>query len=143
LLVKEVKSGSGQTPKTGDRCIVDWTGYTIGYDGRPFQSKQRKDDESINSFFRFEVGKGDVIPAFEEAVQRMAEGGVLQLVVEQPALGYPQDDPAHDRVGPKPTSFGGQRALNSVLETANRDKTLLFNLKLVRVDKPGQNGWQR
>ncbi len=40
------------------------------------------------------------------------------------------------QVGPRPSTFSGQRALDFVL--GNRDlidKTLLINVKLVRVDK--------
>merc|ERR1712130_516588 len=126
----------------GDRCVMDWTGYTIGYDGRPFETRKNTEiDGTDKGFVRFELGTATVIPAIEEAVAGMSEGGVRQLVVERIALGYPADDPSHDRVGPKPSTFSGQRALNSVLETPNRDKTLLFNIKLVRVDKPGQYGW--
>ena len=61
-----------------------------------------------------------------------------------PALGYPASDPSHDRIGPKPSTFSGKRALNFVLENKELiDKTLLFNVKLIRVDKPGENGWKR
>lgn len=142
LLFKDIKPGNGKMPTTGDRCVIDWTGYTIGYDGRPFETKKRTEVEGgDDSFPRFELGKGSIIPAIEEAVMGMSEGGIRQLIVDQPALSYPAGDPSHDRVGPKPSTFGGQRALNSVLETPNRDKTLLFNIKLFRVDKPGQNGW--
>jgi hypothetical protein len=37
-------------------------------------------------------------------------------VVVPPELGYPSDDPNHDRVGPKPSTFSGQRALDFVLK---------------------------
>jgi len=41
-----------------------------------------------------------------------------------------------------PTTFSGQRALNFVLENKNLiDKTLLVNVRLVRVDKEGQRGF--
>ena len=96
---------------------------------------------------RFVLGKGEVIPALEEGVLGMREGGVRQLVFG-PELGYPfvgdqrlgqLADPAHDRVGPRPKSFSGMRALNFVLESKGDviDKTLLINVKLVRVDKGG------
>mmetsp|Transcript_26998 Transcript_26998/g.82856 ORF Transcript_26998/g.82856 Transcript_26998/m.82856 type:complete len:84 (+) Transcript_26998:582-833(+) len=79
----------------------------------------------------------------------MREGGVRQLVFG-PELGYPMlgdeklgnvDDPAHDRVGPKPLTFSGQRALNFVLSSKGDrvDKTLLLNVKVIRVDKPGSS----
>jgi hypothetical protein len=31
-------------------------------------------------------------------------------------MGYPAKDSSHDRVGPKPSTFSGMRALNFVLE---------------------------
>ena len=47
-------------------------------------------------------------------------------------------------VGPKPTTFSGQRALNFVLENPRVDRTLLFNVKLIRVDKSdGKGGFTR
>ena len=56
-------------------------------------------------------------------------------------LGYPQD--GFKTVGPKPSTFSGKQALNFVLQNKELiDKTLLFNVKLIRVDKPGQNGWK-
>ena len=39
LQYKPVKEGDGATPKVGDRVVVDWEGYTIGYYGRPFQTR--------------------------------------------------------------------------------------------------------
>uniref|UniRef100_A0A7S4HDP8 peptidylprolyl isomerase n=1 Tax=Prymnesium polylepis TaxID=72548 RepID=A0A7S4HDP8_9EUKA len=144
LLFKDGKPGTGQTPAAGDRVVIDWTGYTIGYFGRPFETKKLRElDAKMEEFLRFELGSGVMIPALEQGVVGMQEGGVRQLVVP-PALGYPEDDPSHERVGPKPTTFSGQRALNFVLQNTELiDKTLLFNIKLVRVDKPGQNGWKR
>ena len=76
----------------------------------------------------------------EEAVLGMAEGGVRQIVVP-PEIGYPDSDPSHERVGPKPSTFSGQRALDFVLQNQQLiDKTLLFNVKLIRVDKGGVTG---
>ena len=135
LLFKDGKAGGGKTPKKGDRVVVDWTGYTIGYFGRPFETKKLQElDEKDGAYTRFEVGKGEVIPGLEEAVLGMAEGGVRQIVVP-PEIGYPDSDPSHERVGPKPSTFSGQRALDFVLQNQQLiDKTLLFNVKLIRVD---------
>ena len=36
---REVKEGTGETPDWGDRVVFDWSGYTIGYFGRPFEAK--------------------------------------------------------------------------------------------------------
>ena len=32
-------AGGGGTLKDGDRVVFDWSGYTIGYFGRPFEAK--------------------------------------------------------------------------------------------------------
>lgn len=74
----------------------------------------------------------------------MKVGTVRQVIVPYGDLSYPANDAAHERVGPKPTTFSGQRALNFVLENPRVDRTLLFNVKLVRVDKPdGKGGFKR
>ena len=131
LLFKDAKIGTGQRPEKGDRVVVDWSGYTIGYFGRPFETKQlRSLDNKVDEFLRFELGAGVVVPALEQGVLSMSEGGVRQLVVP-PSVGYPPTDPGHDKVGPKPSTFSGQRALDFVLQNKELiDKTLLFNVKV-------------
>ena len=89
---------------------------------------------------RFVIGSGSVIPGFEEGITGMTKGAVRQLVIK-PQIGYPADDPSHERVGPKPSTFSGKQALNFVLQNQELiDKTLLFNVKLVRIDKGGASG---
>jgi hypothetical protein len=57
------------------------------------------------------------------------------------SLGYPPGEGAdHSKVGPKPSTFSGQRALNFVLDNPRVDRTLLFNIKLVRIDTPDKQG---
>lgn len=49
---KDVKVGSGESPKTGDRVVYEWSGYTIGYFGRPFEAKGyvwRNEQQSVIS----------------------------------------------------------------------------------------------
>lgn len=137
-----VKTGEGKTPTVGDRVVVDWEGYTIGYYGRPFQTRGKVKGGAFDSteaeFFRWIVGNGGVVEALDRGVKNMKEGSVMQIIV--PAeLGYPsKGDEQHDIVGPKPTTFSGMRALNFVLDNKNLiDKTLLINVRLVRVDKKG------
>merc|ERR1711924_30640 len=116
-------------------AVVDWEGYTIGYFGRPFETRKLAELDNIEKdFFRFVVGKGSAIPALEEGVQGMQAGGVRQLVFGID-LSYPASDMGHDVVGPKPLTLSGQRALNFVLENPRIDRTLLVNVKLVRIDK--------
>jgi hypothetical protein len=144
LLFKDAKvAKGGASAARGDRVVIDWTGYTIGYFGRPFETRQlRSLDGKEDDFFRFELGAGKVIPALEEGLEGMTEGSVRQLVVP-PGIGYPASDPGHGVVGPKPSTFSGQRALDFVLQNRELiDKTLLFNVKVIRVDKPGSNGWK-
>lgn len=122
-------------------------GYTIGYYGRIFKAKNGVKGGAFDAdteFERFIVGGGTVVPGLEEGMLSMKVGGVRQIVVP-PDRGYPQDDPKHEKVGPKPPNFDGQRALNFVLYNQGLiDKTLLFNVKLIRIDKAdGKGGFKR
>ena len=146
---KDVKAGTAGTDpvRTGDRVVFDWSGYTIGYFGRPFEAKGGPQGGAFDKeldYQRTVVGSGTVVPALEGALRSMRPGGIRQVVVPYGALSYPPDDLEHVRVGPKPTTFSGQRALNFVLENPRVDRTLLFNVKLIRVDKgDGKGGFVR
>lgn len=75
----------------GDRVVYEWEGYTLGYFGRPFEAKngvKGGDFSNDRDYDRFVVGGKSVIPALEEGVLGMREGGVRQLVFG-PELGYP------------------------------------------------------
>ena len=121
LQIKDVKEGTGAAAAAGDRVVYEWEGYTIGYFGRPFEKKaglKGGDFEGERDYSRFVVGRGEVVPALEEGVLGVREGGVRQIIFP-PELGYPMvgdqrdgkmADPSHDRVGPKPTSFSGSPA---------------------------------
>jgi FKBP-type peptidyl-prolyl cis-trans isomerase len=88
------------------------------------------------------LGSGAVVKGLECAMVGMSAGAVRQVVVpfdETNFLSYPLDDLNHVRVGPKPSTFSGQRALNFVLENPRIDRTLLFNVKIIRVDKPNSS----
>ncbi|EWM25288.1 Peptidyl-prolyl cis-trans isomerase, FKBP-type [Nannochloropsis gaditana] len=128
LQYKDVREGKGNSPTVGDRVVMDWEGYTIGYYGRPFEAKGKTKggafDSADKEYLRFVLGKTPMIPALEEALQTMKPGGIRQVIV--PAeLGYPVNDPGHDRVGPKPSTFSGQRALDFVLTNQGLvDKTV-------------------
>jgi FKBP-type peptidyl-prolyl cis-trans isomerase len=138
LQYKVVKEGTGKVATKGDKVAVDWEGYTIGYYGRPFQTRNGPKggafDSSQSDFFRWIVGSGAAIGALDQVVQLLKEGTVAQVVI--PAeLGYPaKGDSEHDIVGPKPTTFSGMRALNFVLDNKNLiDKTLLININIKKV----------
>lgn len=53
-------------------------------------------------FYRFTLGRGEVIPAVEEAVTSMKEGGIRRIVVPV-ELGYPNND--MNALGPSPSTF--------------------------------------
>ena len=144
LQYKVVKEGTGRTPKKGDKVVVDWEGYTIGYYGRPFQTRNKVKGGAFDAtdgetdFLRWIVGDGTIVAALDEGIKYMKEGGVTQFIV--PAeLGYPsRGDSDHKLVGPAPTTFSGMRALNFVLDNQNLiDKTLLINIRLVKIKGKG------
>ncbi|KAJ4842707.1 Peptidyl-prolyl cis-trans isomerase fkbp19, chloroplastic [Turnera subulata] len=135
LQYKDLRVGSGRTPKMGETVVVDWDGYTIGYYGRIFEARNKTKGGSFEGddkdFFKFKLGSRQVIPAFEEAVSGMSLGGVRRIIVP-PELGYPEND--YNKSGPRPTTFSGQRALDFVLKNQGLiDKTLLFDIELLKI----------
>ncbi|KAK9785766.1 hypothetical protein WJX73_009354 [Symbiochloris irregularis] len=136
LQYQDIREGSGAAPQQGSQVVIDWDGYTIGYYGRPFEAKNKAKGGSFattenRDYFRFELGANKVIPAFEEAVATMKPGGIRRIVVPV-ELGYPEND--FNKAGPRPSTFSGQRALDFVLKNQGLiDKTLLFDIELVRV----------
>ncbi|EAZ02679.1 hypothetical protein OsI_24792 [Oryza sativa Indica Group] len=156
LQYKDLRVGDGPSPKKGETVVcyhlliyanpdidldcvsalkVDWDGYTIGYYGRIFEARNKTKGGSFEGgdkdFFKFKIGSGQVIPAFEEAISDMAPGGVRRIIVP-PDLGYPDND--YNKLGPKPTTFSGQRALDFVLRNQGLiDKTLLFDIELLKI----------
>ena len=145
LQVKDVKEGVGDPARVGDRVVISWEGYTIGYYGRPYEKKNSVKGGAFDAdqdYFRFVIGKGTAIPGLEEGLTGMRAGGIRQIIVP-PELGYPESDRSHDRVGPKPATFSGQRALDFVLFNQGMiDKTLLVNVELKRIDRPGEKSFK-
>lgn len=146
---KDVKIGKdiGGELKDGDRVVFDWSGYTIGYFGRPFEAKGGPQggafDKDLN-YFRTTLGSKTLVPGLECALRNMKPGGIRQVIIPYGPLSYPPEDKEHELVGPKPTTFSGMRALNFVLDNPRVDRTLLFNVKLIRVDRgDGKGGFIR
>ncbi|XP_059309161.1 peptidyl-prolyl cis-trans isomerase FKBP19, chloroplastic isoform X2 [Lycium ferocissimum] len=90
LQYKDLRVGSGPTPKIGETVVVDWDGYTIGYYGRIFEARNKTKGGSFEGddkdFFKFRVGSQEVIPAFEEAITGMALGGIRSYLMSSSAL---------------------------------------------------------
>lgn len=100
-------------------------------------------DKDID-YARTVVGSNSMVKGLECALVGMKQGGIRQVVVPYGPLSYPANDPSHEQVGPKPSTFSGQRALNFVLENPRVDRTMLFNVKVIRIDKPnGSGGFSR
>jgi peptidylprolyl isomerase len=84
LKIIDVKVGTGATPKTGQTCVMHYTGwlYENGTKGKKFDSSVDR-----NEPFEFAIGTGNVIKGWDEGVITMKAGGKRTLIIP-PALGY-------------------------------------------------------
>ena len=141
LQYKDYKTGAGSIPAKGDKVSLEWSGVTVGFNGRYFETRNKAkggafaDDGFLQEPIVFSVGDGSVIPAIDEAVRGMTVGGIRRIIVPE-EIGYPKG--GWSVAGPKPTTFSGQRALDFVLASKDSmmDKTLMFDLKLTSL-RPG------
>jgi peptidylprolyl isomerase len=102
------KEGTGASPKTGQVCVMHYTGWLWEND-----AKGKKFDSSVDRGrpFQFELGVGKVIKGWDEGVATMKVGGKRQLLIP-PELGY------------------GRRGYARVIPP---DATLLFEVELLGV----------
>lgn len=84
LQITDTVEGTGATPKTGQICVMHYTGwlYTNGIKGKKFDSSVDR-----NEPFEFPIGRGRVIKGWDEGVATMKVGGKRTLIIP-PALGY-------------------------------------------------------
>ena len=127
--------GMGDSVVEGTTIVVDWSGVTLGYYGRPFEARNKPKGGAFSGdekeFFRFVVGDDSVIAAFNEAVLGMKRGGIRRIIVP-PEIGYPETGFATTK--PVPTTFSGRRALDFVLKNQGMmDKTLLFDIEIIKL----------
>lgn len=105
LQYEEVVVGTGDTPKTGQKVIVHYTGTLP--DGQKFDSSRDRGQP-----FKFTLGVGQVIKGWDEGLSTMKVGGKRNLVI--PAnLGY------------------GARAVGNVIPA---NATLHFEVELLGVE---------
>ncbi|CAK9010005.1 Peptidyl-prolyl cis-trans isomerase FKBP19, partial [Durusdinium trenchii] len=133
LQVKDVNPGRNETSaaKLGDFVVFTWEGYTINYFGRPFETQTLQKMSGVEpNPVRFQVGDGTIIKGIDEGVRGMREGGVRQLYIPV-ELSYDEEK----KLGPRPTTAGGNRALDFVMDNKGglMDKTLLINVAVKRV----------
>ena len=84
LGIIDTKVGTGVTPKPGQTVVVHYTGwlYDNGKRGKKFDSSLDRGQP-----FQFPLGKGQVIPGWDEGVASMKVGGERTLIIP-PSLGY-------------------------------------------------------
>ena len=84
LKYQDLKEGDGPTPKNGQTCVVNYTGWL--WEGG---QKGKKFDSSLDrgTPFEFALGMGRVIKGWDQGVATMKVGGKRLLLVP-PQLGY-------------------------------------------------------
>ncbi len=84
LQIIDSKEGTGASPKSGQTCVMHYTGwlYENGQKGKKFDSSVDR-----NEPFEFPIGQGQVIKGWDEGVATMKVGGKRTLIIP-PALGY-------------------------------------------------------
>lgn len=80
LYVRDDTVGRGAVATKGRKVRVEYTGYLT--DGSQFDTSRDRGRP-----FAFTLGRGEVVPGWDEGVQGMRVGGARTLVVP-PALGY-------------------------------------------------------
>ena len=84
LKIIDTTVGTGASPKTGQTCVMHYTGwlYENGAKGKKFDSSLDRGQP-----FEFPIGRGRVIAGWDEGVASMKVGGKRTLII--PAkLGY-------------------------------------------------------
>jgi peptidylprolyl isomerase len=84
LKYEDTVVGSGNSPKSGQTCVMHYTGW-LWVDGK----KGSKFDSSVDRGrpFSFQIGVGMVIKGWDEGVASMQIGGKRTLLIP-PNLGY-------------------------------------------------------
>jgi FKBP-type peptidyl-prolyl cis-trans isomerase FkpA len=84
LQIIDTKVGTGASPKTGQTCVMHYTGwlYENGQKGKKFDSSVDR-----NEPFEFPIGQRRVIAGWDEGVGSMKVGGKRTLIIP-PELGY-------------------------------------------------------
>jgi peptidylprolyl isomerase len=84
LQITDTKVGTGAAPRTGQICVMHYTGwlYSNGAKGAKFDSSLDRGQP-----FEFPIGTGRVIRGWDEGVASMKVGGKRTLIIP-PDLGY-------------------------------------------------------
>jgi peptidylprolyl isomerase len=84
LKIIDIKVGTGPSPKSGQTCVMHYTGwlYENGAKGKKFDSSVDRGQP-----FEFPIGTGRVFKGWDEGVATMKVGGKRTLIIP-PELGY-------------------------------------------------------
>ena len=84
LQIIDSKVGTGPSPKSGQTCVMHYTGwlYENGAKGKKFDSSVDRGQP-----FEFKIGQHQVIAGWDEGVASMKVGGKRTLIIPA-ALGY-------------------------------------------------------
>lgn len=84
LQIKDIKVGTGPSPKLGQTCVMHYTGwiYEDGVKGKKFDSSRDRGEP-----FEFQIGLRKVIAGWDKGIATMKVGGKRTLIIP-PALGY-------------------------------------------------------
>ncbi len=84
LQITDSTVGTGASPKTGQTCVMHYTGwlYQDGAKGRKFDSSLDRGEP-----FEFAIGMRQVIGGWDQGVATMKVGGKRTLIIP-PELGY-------------------------------------------------------
>jgi len=108
LKIIDTKPGSGASPKSGQTCVMHYTGwlYENGAKGKKFDSSVDRGQP-----FEFKIGQHQVIAGWDEGVATMKVGGKRTLIIP-PNLAY------------------GERGASGVIPA---NATLLFDVELIAI----------
>jgi FKBP-type peptidyl-prolyl cis-trans isomerase len=84
LEYRDVKVGTGAKPKTGQTCVMHYTGWLWSGHGKGKKFDSSKDHGEP---LPFKLGVGEVIPGWDEGVATMKVGGKRELIIPS-ELGY-------------------------------------------------------
>jgi peptidylprolyl isomerase len=84
LKIIDTKAGTGASPKTGQICVMHYTGWLYEHG-----AKVQRFDSSVDRGqpFEFPIGQHKVIAGWDEGVATMKVGGKRTLIIP-PELGY-------------------------------------------------------
>ena len=110
LQVLDTTPGTGASPKSGEICVMHYTGwlYVNGQRGAKFDSSVDRGQP-----FEFPIGVGRVIKGWDEGVSTMKVGGKRTLIIP-PELGY------------------GARGAGGVIPP---NATLIFDVELISIKR--------